>query len=203
MGVQERKAREKQELRQEILDAARALFVEQGYEAVSMRRIADRIEYSPTTIYLYFRDKAELFDCLCTETFEKLIRELETTAHTDPVEGFRAGLRRYIEFGTAHPDHYRVTFMTPLKGECPGGGRNRTDPGERAFACLKSSLTACVCAGRFRVADVDAVSLGIWAAVHGVTALLITHGEFPWIDREALIATVIETIAAGLEPDEA
>ena len=146
MGVQERKAREKQELRQEILDAARELFVEQGYEAVSMRKIADRIEYSPTTIYLYFEDKAELFECLCGETFEKLIVELDKISPTDPVEGFRAGLRRYIEFGTAHPAHYRITFMTPLKGECPGGGKHKTDPGERAFECLRNSLAACVAA---------------------------------------------------------
>ena len=199
MGVQERKAREKQELRQEILDAARELFVEQGYEAVSMRKIADRIEYSPTTIYLYFKDKAELFECLCGETFEKLIVELEKISQADPVEGFRAGLRRYIEFGVAHPAHYRVTFMTPLKGEGPGGSHDKTDSGERAFECLKNCLGACVSAGRFRVVDFDVVSLGIWATIHGVTALLITHGQCPWIDREALIGTVIETIIGGLE----
>ena len=62
MGVQERRAREKKELRQEILDAAREMFVEDGYENVSMRKIAEKIEYSPTTIYLYFRDKADLLD---------------------------------------------------------------------------------------------------------------------------------------------
>ena len=199
MGVQERKAREKQELRQEILDAARELFVEQGYETVSMRKIADRIEYSPTTIYLYFKDKAELFERLCGETFEKLIVELEKSSHNDPVEGFRAGLRRYIEFGAAHPAHYRVTFMTPMKGECPRGAHDKTDPGQRAFECLKNGLAACVSAERFRVVDLEVVSLGIWAAVHGVTSLLITHGECPWIDREALIVTVIENIIGGLE----
>ena len=200
MGVQERKAREKQELREEILDAARELFVEQGYEAVSMRRIAARIEYSPTTIYLYFKDKAELFDCLCSETFQKLIVELERIPKGDPVEGLKAGLRRYIEFGTAHPAHYRVTFMTPMmKGACPGGGQKPGGTGERAFACLKDSVSACVSAGRFRVINLEVVSQAIWAAIHGVTSLLITHGEFPWMDREALIETVIENIIGGLE----
>jgi len=70
MGVQERRAREKKELRQEILDAARDLFVREGFENVSMRKIAEKIEYSPTTIYLYFQDKADLLDCICEETFE-------------------------------------------------------------------------------------------------------------------------------------
>src|SRR5688572_17792667 len=105
MGVQERKAREKEELRQEILDAARDLFVEQGYEAVSMRKIAERIEYSPATIYLHFRDKADLFDHLCADTFQRLVERLEsmTREHDDPLSGLRAGMRAYIDFGLEHP----------------------------------------------------------------------------------------------------
>src|SRR5687767_6365697 len=198
MGVQERKAREKQELRLEILDAARELFIEQGYEAVSMRKIADRIEYSPTTIYLYFKDKAELFDCLCSETFERLILQLESTRHEDPVEGLKAGIRAYIDFGLAHPAHYRVTFMTPLNGQCPGGGKARTDTGERAFTCLRNAVAACVSAGRFRVINLEVVSQAIWAATHGVTSLLITHGECEWMDREALINSLLDTLIGGL-----
>src|SRR5579863_9246935 len=75
MGVQERRAREKKELRQEILDAARDLFVREGFENVSMRKIAEKIEYSATTIYLYFQDKAELLDCICEETLDRLVRK--------------------------------------------------------------------------------------------------------------------------------
>src|SRR5215469_5578607 len=101
MGVQERRAREKKELRQEILDAARDLFVHDGFENVSMRKIADKIEYSPTTIYLYFQDKADLLDCICEETMSRLVRK--QTVHeqtiTDPLERLRRGLRAYIEFG--------------------------------------------------------------------------------------------------------
>src|SRR5262244_2221370 len=73
MGVMERRIREKQALRQEILDAARELFVTEGYENVSMRKVAERIEYSPTTIYLYFKDKADLHDCICEETLGRLV----------------------------------------------------------------------------------------------------------------------------------
>ena len=72
MGVMERKAREREELKQQILDAARELFVRDGYESVSMRKIADKIEYSPAAIYTYFKDKDEILDCLCEETFLQL-----------------------------------------------------------------------------------------------------------------------------------
>ena len=69
MGLAERKERERKELRQQILDAARELFVHEGYENVSMRKIADKIEYSPAAIYTYFANKDEILDCLSEETF--------------------------------------------------------------------------------------------------------------------------------------
>ena len=65
MGVKERREREKSETRDKILDAARELFVTEGYEGVSMRKVADKIEYSPTAIYVHFADKEELFRELC------------------------------------------------------------------------------------------------------------------------------------------
>src|SRR6202050_4858865 len=115
MGVQERRAREKKELRGEILDAARDLFLREGYENVSMRKIAEKIEYSPTTIYLYFQDKSDLLDCICEETLGRLVRKQNALdqAVTDPVERLRRGLRSYIEFGLKHPNHYKVAFMMP------------------------------------------------------------------------------------------
>ena len=78
MGIQERKNRQKQLLRQEILDAAREMFVREGYEGVSMRKIADRIEYSPTTIYHYFDDKSDLLSEIISETFAKLNQQMES-----------------------------------------------------------------------------------------------------------------------------
>src|SRR5690349_5915348 len=100
MGSTERRARAKVALRQQILDAARELFVREGYDAVSMRRIAARIEYSPTAIYLHFPDKQSILTALCDETFEKLSTRLAAhVARTpDPVERLRGGLRLYIEF---------------------------------------------------------------------------------------------------------
>ena len=77
MGVKERRAREKEQLRRRILSAARELFVTEGYESVSMRKIADMIEYSPTTIYLYYEDKADLLDSVCKETLLNLLNTLD------------------------------------------------------------------------------------------------------------------------------
>ena len=121
MGVKERRARQKKFLRQEILDAASELFVRDGYENVSMRRIADKIEYSPTTIYIYFKDKAELLEQVCKETFGRLVQRLTKIMEQpgDPVERLKRGLIAYIQFGLENPHHYRATFMMPLPDEMP------------------------------------------------------------------------------------
>src|SRR5574337_1850062 len=114
MGIAERKARERQELRQQILDGARHLFVHEGYESVSMRKIADFIDYSPASIYTYFKDKDEILDCLCEETFARLhahklavLQEMKG----DPLDLLKKGMEAYIRFGLLHPDHYTVTFI--------------------------------------------------------------------------------------------
>src|SRR5256885_10427064 len=113
MGVQERRARQKEGVREEILDAARTLFVKEGYESVSMRKIADKVEYAPGTIYLYFRDKAEILDRICEETFAKLIARMQAIEHdpSAPLDRLRRGLRTYIQFGLDNPHHYILTFI--------------------------------------------------------------------------------------------
>jgi AcrR family transcriptional regulator len=200
MGVQERRAREKKELRQEILDAARDLFVHEGYENVSMRKIADKIEYSPTTIYLYFQDKADLLDCVCEETMSRLVRKqmLHDQTIADPLERLRRSLRSYIEFGLKHPNHYKVTFMM-LQPVAENANCRSREMGKRAFHHLQTTLAQCVEQHLLEVGDIQTSSQALWATIHGVTSLLITHQKFPWVDRDQLIDTVIETAIAGMQ----
>jgi AcrR family transcriptional regulator len=202
MGVQERKAREKEELRQEILEAARDLFVEQGYEAVSMRKIAERIEYSPATIYLYFRDKADLFDNLCADTFQRLVERLEsmTGEHENALSGLRAGLRAYIDFGLEHPAHYTITFMTPNVRHCEHAESKSDCMGERAFGNLVKGVAMCAEAGLLRVNNVELTSQMLWSGIHGITSLLITHPDFPWAERDQIIDHLLDTLIGGLKP---
>src|SRR5439155_9743022 len=96
MGVTERKAREKEELKRQILDAARELFVRDGYESVSMRKIADKLEYSPATIYTYFNEKDEIHDSLCEETSLKLLPDKLAAAHEMKGDALQA-LKKWME----------------------------------------------------------------------------------------------------------
>lgn len=198
MSIADRRQRERQALREEILSAARDLFAGEGYESVSMRKIADRIEYSPTTIYLYFKDKDEIIQEICDQTFALLRRKLEKVDQTPgaPLERLKAGLKAYIEFGLKHPVHYRVALMMPLTNKHHRDFEE--SEGARSFQILTRSVAACVEAGLFRQTDVAAISQVLWTAIHGVTSLLITQGPcFPWIDQHRLVEMAIDASVGG------
>ena len=202
MSVKERRAREKEELRQEILDAARELLAEEGYENVSMRKIAQKIDYSATTIYLYFHDKEELCRSVCDETFTKLVQQFEniTAGINDPIEQLRRVGSAYIEFGLSHPNHYKVTFMgAGLPKRIEGEEIDFRGMGAKCFLYLRGIVEECVRQGKFRPVDVDVASQALWAVVHGITSLLISHPAFPWVDRTRLIDQVINVMAEGLK----
>lgn len=199
MSVADRRYREKLALRQEILSAARELLAQEGYESLSMRKIAEKIEYSPAAIYLHFQDKHQLIYELCEETFSLLDKKLERAQKsiTDPVERLKAGARDYVEFGLQHPNHYRVTFMTPHH---PGERKKIEESvGARTFQILMNTVADAVATGRFRETDVAAISQSLWCTVHGVTALLISHRDcFRWVEKDRLIGLAIDSAIRGL-----
>ncbi len=186
-------------MRRDILDAASRLFVEEGYNRVTMRRIAQRIEYSPTTIYLHFKDKTELFNAVCEETFSQLAAKLERLKRTQmtPIGYLREGLRLYVDFGVSHPDHYTVTFLqAPKTGH---GFSFEASIGSRAVDTLRQAVLACVESGDIRTADINMTAQALWAAVHGLSALFITAKGFPFVSRQALVDHTVDTLIAGLK----
>jgi len=199
MSTTDRRQRHRASLRREILDAASQLFVEEGYHRLTMRRLAERIEYSPTTIYLYFKDKRELLEAVCEETFSQLAGKLERLQNTagTPMGHMRDGLRTYIEFGLAHPNQYLVTFMSPSPGV--EGEAFEGSVGSRAFDTLRQGVRACVEHGDIHTADVEMTAQALWAGVHGVTSLFIAMKGFPFVARAALVDHTIDTLMAGLK----
>jgi AcrR family transcriptional regulator len=202
MGVAERRARTKEALRQNILSAALEIMAAEGYEALSIRRIAEKIDYAPSTIYVHFKDKLEIVTTICAETLDKLTEDLKRiTAHyVDPVEGLRNGLRCYIDFGIAHPSHYLVSFCQPLPVMPLNHPTKSFEAGLRCFAVLQNAVRECIDSGRIRSLDINLLSESIWVSVHGLTSLMITHSadpHFPWVDRELLIENTLTMILRG------
>jgi len=201
MGIKERRERQKEHLREEILEAARELFLKEGVENVSMRAIARKIEYSPTTIYLYFKDKSDLFRSLCEEAFAKLEYELEAIKKTedDPVECLRRGTIAYVNFGLSHPNHYRVVFMTSHPRDSDRAYEFSGSGGERSFMYLVSQIQRGMEQGKFRRGDPMQAAQTAWATMHGLTSLLIMMSGFPWVERNTLIQHLADTLVRGLE----
>jgi AcrR family transcriptional regulator len=191
MGIKERREREKSETRDKILDAARELFVTEGYEGVSMRRVAEKIEYSPTAIYVYFADKQELFHELCQQDYARLAEVFQSSQmSTDPIERLRQTGRTYIEFGVRYPNHYKFMFMTTHPPHEPDQEDREVmgNPEVDAYAFLKWGVEQAIDAGRFReeLQDAELISQTLWASVHGVIALNIAKCSDPWVDWRPL-----------------
>lgn len=205
MGVKERREREREEVRTKILDAAREMFATEGYEAVTMRRIAERIEYSPTAIYLHFKDKESVLREICEVDFLTLAQELLVIAKVpDPIERLRAAGLAYAEFGLSHPNHYRLMFMTPHPHhEEDEVDLDKGNPEEDAYAFLRGSVAEAIAAGRLlpEMDDADLVAQTLWAGMHGVVSLQCAKAEDPWVEWRAVserTRMMIDTLIRGM-----
>lgn len=205
MGSEERRQRERDEIREKILDAARDLFLECGYEGVTMRKVAERIEYSPTAIYLHFADKEAMFRELCSADFLKLAEAFQKAALiVDPVKRLRKCAEIYIQFAVDHPNHYRLMFMTPNSATPSEEAlEHKGDPNRDSYAFLQSLVHSAMEAGLFRteIKSADLVAQTLWAAVHGVASLEITLKCNDWVRWPPLserTQTMLDGIMRGL-----
>jgi AcrR family transcriptional regulator len=175
MGIAERKEKQKLEIRKMILDASMKLFVEEGFENVTIRKIADLIEYSPTTVYLYFKDKNEILYHLHEIGFQKMSEANQTIAGIEnPLIRLHKMGENYINFGLDQPEFYDVMFIqrAPMQvleamEDCDW------KHGENALNTLKATIEECMEKGFVKKGDVEAVSMGIWGMVHGLVSLAI------------------------------
>src|SRR5581483_5144238 len=120
MGIAERKQEEKQEMTKRILNGARKIFLEKGYEQTSMRNIANEINYSPGSIYFYFKDKSEIFHELHKEGFHLLLSQLKVLDKVaDPFERLKAMGRVFIEFAQDNKDYYNLMFIVGEPAKLP------------------------------------------------------------------------------------
>jgi AcrR family transcriptional regulator len=206
MGVIERRAREKEALRAKILEAATRLFVEEGYENVSIRKIADLIEYSPATIYLYFKDKAELIGAICEDAFGEMLETIAQARHSspDPIQSLRAGIRAYVEFGLKHPGQYLIVFGMPVGPEQANPGCEQPmSLGLKTFGLLRDGLRASMESGAIPQGDVETAAQSTWMCIHGITTLAIsarsqTCPGFPWLNIDHLVESSLDLVIAGL-----
>lgn len=174
MGIQERKEREKEALRQKIIEAATQLFQQENYAGVSMRKIAKAIEYSVGTLYLYYKDKDELFLAVQEAAFERAFEYIQQLPPTeDPLELLRNLGERYIHFGLHNPDFYRLMFMmdNPMQALDESDGWRS---GIKLHQLLCTIVEACIQQGKLPNNNAAEMSFALWSFVHGMVSLKIT-----------------------------
>lgn len=173
MGITERKSRQREEKKELILKTAMDLFLNEGFENVSMRKIAERIEYSPASVYLYFKDKDELLHALHIKGFEKLFSmQQEISDIKDPLERLKAHTKVYMNFALENPEYYDLMFIK--RGTAKKISEvNEWYVGHRSYEFLKDNVRNCMQKGLIYEADLDAATFALWSFVHGMASLII------------------------------
>lgn len=149
------------------MEAALAVVLEGGYEALSLRAVAARAGVSHSAPYRHFAGKTELWSAVAEECFRGLYESMQRAAGqaVDPIERYLQLGVGYIEYGLEHPDHYRVMFG-PVPGE-------DCEPGRQCFEALVESIREAQRAGAMRPGDPLKMALGSWSLVHGLTSLCL------------------------------
>jgi len=197
------------ERRDEILAAAKTLFLQEGVESVSTRKLAQLVGLSQTGIYVYFKSKQAILAALIDAAFNKLGTALAA------IEGRSKGalqyldlaLPVYIRWGLDNPDEYRLAFMVrdPASSAHPnstGDPSEKSFEGVKVFAGLEKQILAGVAAGELNSLEGDprAIAQCVWASLHGLVSLLIAFPIFDWVARDRLIAAHTRLLLDGLKP---
>ena len=202
MGIKEKRAKYKEDFRLEILDAARELFISEGYEKFSMRRLADKIDYSPTTIYIYFKNKDDLLFAICEEFFAHFSAQLNhiRSVSQDPIETLRQALLYLMEFGLKNPNQYKVIFFT--KSNIYGTQEEFVEKESRArntYFAFREMVQNCIQAGRMRDLDVDVVAHTLAIASHGLITMVLYKPNFLKDNSEVIAHTLVDGLLRGYQ----
>ena len=173
MGVKERKERDRQVMRETILESAHQLFVDKGFDEVSLRNIAEAIEYSPATIYLYFKDKNEIFYALHGEAFKKFNDFMSPLATVkDPFKRLIKMGELYMEFTFKFPKYYDIMFIMQSPMDCDKNSEEWKE-GESAHCQLENVVKDCQQHGHFKDMDFKPLAFLIWSTMHGMCSLAL------------------------------
>lgn len=208
--------RRRARVRDLIIDAAERVFVSEGPEGLSIRRLAEEIDYSPAAIYKYFSSKTELVECLQDAFFQRLLERLDLVLDDDtvtPDKKMRRCLHTYIATALEKPHHYAAAFST-IEDEMPGGAETELQFSDayrgQAYLMLRGQVEKGIAEGRLRN-DLPAHTAAkcLWASLHGATLLMIHMPGFPGmfpgepaLSRDAFIEAHADFLVCGLEKRE-
>ncbi|SAK58451.1 TetR family transcriptional regulator [Caballeronia temeraria] len=200
IGPQERRTEQRREqrqaLRERILEVSREIVRREGFASLSMRKLAEAIDYSPAALYLHFKSRGDIARALCVEGHASLRDAfLAHTSIADPAARLNAMGRAYVEFGLAEPETYRLMFMEPAESAQPAaevhdnGKAQAAEPGAATLSLIADAFVELRAADRLPAhAGPLACAEGLWANLHGIVALKLNRAALP----ETPAATLVE-----------
>jgi AcrR family transcriptional regulator len=200
MGTKERQDRERQAVTASILDAARDLFITEGYQSVSIRKIAERIEYSPAAIYSYYASKDDIFLALAAEGFHRLDEKVRAAMTTDdPLENVRGCWWAFYQFSQEQPAFFQLMFVdhsVPRITQQWEGFEFL----QQMLANAVSAVQKAIDAGAFPATlSPNAAMHMLWASLIGPAVVGIRHRLATGEDYDALARDVLNATIAGLQ----
>jgi len=202
MSASERRQAEKEMIREKILAASNRILAKEGYDKLSIRKIATQIEYSPGVIYHYFKDKAEIITFITRQGYSKLLEQIEETPidQEQPDKTLETSLRAYIKLMLSKPNHFKANVIMNVEnidnqlGMLQGG---RSDQ-RKAITKIIEILELGMSTGRFRTLDPKLTAQIIWTSTYGLVARLILESQLPKAQQDRLINHHFEVLIHGL-----
>jgi AcrR family transcriptional regulator len=206
MASSARREQQRLEIRDRILKASRELLLADGIPGFSMRKLADRVGYTPTALYYHFQDKDAVLQALMEADCMALRKGLDRAGKVeDPVERLRVMGAAYIDFALKNPDIYTVMMLLRRDTSLvlDPAHHDKDDPAQNGYAFLKKAAADGIAGGRFRseFTDPDQLAQIIWSGVHGLASLHLTLGDDPWFDWRAARPTgklLIDSMLRGV-----
>ncbi|HEY1448527.1 MAG TPA: TetR/AcrR family transcriptional regulator [Caulobacteraceae bacterium] len=189
--------------RAEILEAAERIFVAHGYEAATIRKIADEVGVSSTALYMHFRDKDQILLEICTAAMEELLannREISAMP-IDAVARVRMMLEAYLRFALQHPNAYRLVFCSSPATDEIRRQHTTMQIGAECLDRFASVIREIAAQGRLRVGDPRSVHQVLWSACHGMITLMITKPDLDWAPPEELTGVMLDGLLHGVIAD--
>lgn len=202
MGIAERRQSERENIRKKIINAASEILSKEGYESLSIRKIANNIEYSPGVIYHYFKDKAEIVACVVEEGYGAILKNISGIEidGENPDRTMVDTLKLYIELMLKTPEQFKAILMNDIEGiqEKVNVLEEGISKKRKSIKLLCDLIAVCIQKGKFRDMDVELTAQVIWTSTHGLISRLILEKNISEEQKNRLINYHFEMIINGL-----
>jgi AcrR family transcriptional regulator len=189
--------------RAEILQAAERIFVVEGYDGATIRKIADEVGVSSTALYMHFPDKSAILLEICEGALEVLLERNRDIAikPIDAVVRVKMMLEAYMRWGIEHPNAYQLVYSVPRPASAAWADDAAADLSHQCYDIFAGVVREIAAAGRLRTGGANSAAQALWMSCHGVVALLAARPRFPWVEREELIEVTLDGLINGLVVD--